>query len=69
MQEHKALEEERRKWEREKKAVQLHCKILEEQNGKSLESMKNQMQQEKTKAQALQRKVLELKTVRPKHLR
>ncbi|XP_016886318.1 trichohyalin-like isoform X2 [Cynoglossus semilaevis] len=60
--EHKALEEERRKWEREKKAVQLHCKILEEQNGKSLESMKNQMQQEKTKAQALQRKVLELKT-------
>ncbi|KAG7223490.1 hypothetical protein INR49_015483 [Caranx melampygus] len=60
---HKAIEEERRKWEAEKvEAVQMHCGILEEQNRKGLESMRSEMQQEKSKAQALQHKVLELKT-------
>ncbi|XP_071339047.1 trichohyalin isoform X2 [Trachinotus anak] len=60
---HKAIEGERRKWEAEKvEAVQMHCGILEEQNRKSLESMRSEMQQEKSKAQALQHKVLELKT-------
>lgn len=62
---HKALEEERRKCEAEKvEAVQIHCGILEEQNRKTLESMRSEMQREKIKALALQQKVLELKTVR-----
>ncbi|XP_056232257.1 putative protein tag-278 isoform X2 [Seriola aureovittata] len=57
------IEAKRRKWEAEKvEAVQMHCGILEEQNKKSLESMRIEMQQEKSKAQALQHKVLELKT-------
>ncbi|XP_044053052.1 trichohyalin isoform X2 [Siniperca chuatsi] len=60
---HKAIEEERRKWEAEKvEAVQVHCGILEEQNRKSLESMRSEMQREKSKALALQHKVVELKT-------
>ncbi|CAB1439409.1 unnamed protein product, partial [Pleuronectes platessa] len=51
----KAIEEERRKWEAEKvETVQEHCGILEEQN--------KEMQREKSRAQALQHKVLELKT-------
>ncbi|XP_062237922.1 trichohyalin isoform X1 [Platichthys flesus] len=50
-----AIEEERRKWEAQKaEAVQEHCGILEEQN--------KVMQREKSRAQALQHKVLELKT-------
>ncbi|XP_037634422.1 trichohyalin isoform X2 [Sebastes umbrosus] len=60
---HKAIEDERRKWEAEKvEAVQVHCGILEEQNRKSLESMRSEMQREKSKALALQHKVVELKT-------
>ncbi|XP_035495332.1 myosin heavy chain, skeletal muscle isoform X2 [Scophthalmus maximus] len=60
---HKAIEEERRKWETEKvEAVQVHCGILAEQNRKSLESARRETQQEKSKAQALQHKVLQLKT-------
>lgn len=42
----------------------MHCGILEEQNRKGLESVRSEMQQERSKAQALQHKVLELKTVR-----
>lgn len=45
-------------------AVQVHCRILEEQNRKSLENTRSEMQREKSKALALQHKVLELKTVR-----
>ncbi|XP_059192770.1 trichohyalin [Centropristis striata] len=49
---HKAIKEERRKWEAEKmEAVQLHCGKLEEQ-----------LQGKKSKALALQQKVVELKT-------
>ncbi|KAM8760782.1 uncharacterized protein AB9X84_008727 isoform 4-T4 [Acanthopagrus schlegelii] len=60
---HRAIEEERRKWEAEKvKAVQVQCGILEEQNRKSLETTKSEMQREKSKALALQHKVVELKT-------
>ncbi|TKS78680.1 hypothetical protein D9C73_012493 [Collichthys lucidus] len=60
---HKAIEEERRKSEAQKvKAVQVHCGILEEQNRKSLESMKSETQREKNKATALQHKVVELQT-------
>ncbi|XP_031712277.1 trichohyalin isoform X4 [Anarrhichthys ocellatus] len=59
----KAIEEERMKWEAEKvEAVQVHCGILEEQNRKSLESMRSEMQREKSKALALQHEVVELKT-------
>lgn len=61
---HKAIEEERRKSEAQKvKAVQVHCGILEEQNRKSLESMRSETQREKNKATALQHKVVELQTV------
>ncbi|XP_076587924.1 uncharacterized protein LOC143321450 isoform X2 [Chaetodon auriga] len=60
---HNAIEEERRKWEVKKvEAVQVHCGILEEQNRKSLESMRSEMQREKSKAVALQKEVVELKT-------
>ncbi|XP_068559319.1 paramyosin isoform X2 [Cebidichthys violaceus] len=60
---HKAIEEERRKWEAEKvEAVQVHCGIMEEQNRKSLESVSSEMQREKSKALALQHEVVELKT-------
>ncbi|XP_047197299.1 centrosome-associated protein CEP250 isoform X2 [Hippoglossus stenolepis] len=59
----KAIDEERRKWEAQRvEAVQVHCGILEEQNKKSQESMRSKMQREKSRAQALQHKVLELKT-------
>lgn len=44
-------------------AVQVHCGILEEQNRKSLECMRSEMQREKSKALSLQHKVVELKTV------
>lgn len=64
---HKAVEEERRKWEAEKEeAVQVQCGILEEQNRKSMESMRSDMQREKNKALAHQQQVVELKTVRSK---
>ncbi|XP_026198804.1 trichohyalin-like [Anabas testudineus] len=60
---HKGVDEERRKWEAEKmEAVQVHFRILEEQNRKSLENTRSEMQREKSKALALQHKVLELKT-------
>nr|XP_046242081.1 trichohyalin [Scatophagus argus] len=60
---HKAVEEERRKWEAEKvEAVKLHCRLLEKQNRESLESMSNEMQREKSKTLALQQQVVELKT-------
>ncbi|KAK9522779.1 hypothetical protein VZT92_019225 [Zoarces viviparus] len=59
----KAIEEERMKWEAEQvEAVQVHCVILEEQNRKSLESVRSEMQREKSKALALQHEVVELKT-------
>lgn len=62
---HKAIDEERRKWEAEKvEAVQVHCRILEEENRKSLENMRSDIQREKSKALAIQHEVLELKTVR-----
>ncbi|XP_034727852.1 trichohyalin [Etheostoma cragini] len=60
---HKAVEEERKKWEAEKvEAVQVHCGILEEQNRKRLKSMRSEMQREKSKALALQHKMMELET-------
>ncbi|XP_054867244.1 early endosome antigen 1 isoform X2 [Amphiprion ocellaris] len=60
---HKAVEEERRKYEAEKvEAVQVHCGILEEQHRKSLESLRSEMQQEKSKALVLQHQVVELNT-------
>ncbi|XP_070689489.1 trichohyalin [Pempheris klunzingeri] len=60
---HKAIDEERRKWEAEKvEAVQVHCGILEEQHRESLRSTRSEMQREKSKALALQTKVVELKT-------
>lgn len=62
---HRAVEEERRKWEAEiEEAVRVHTGILEEQNRKSLETTRSEMQREKSKALALQHKVVELKTVR-----
>uniref|UniRef100_A0A3B5A1D6 Si:ch211-102c2.8 n=1 Tax=Stegastes partitus TaxID=144197 RepID=A0A3B5A1D6_9TELE len=60
---HKAVEEERRKHEAEKvEAVQVHCGILEAQHSRSLESLRSEMQQEKSKALVLQHQVVELKT-------
>ncbi|XP_051279594.1 trichohyalin [Dicentrarchus labrax] len=60
---HRAIEEERRKWEAEQvEAVQVHCGILEEQNRKILESTRSEMQREKSKSLALQHKVVKLKT-------
>lgn len=60
-----AREEERRKAEAERvEAVQMHCGILEEQHKKSLESMRSEMQREKSKAHALQRELVELQKVR-----
>lgn len=61
----KTIEEERRKWEAEKmEAVRVHCGRLEEQSRHRLESMRSEMQQEKSKALALQHNVAELKAVR-----
>ncbi|KAJ4942069.1 hypothetical protein JOQ06_011939 [Pogonophryne albipinna] len=40
----------------------MHCGKLQEQNRKSLESMRSEMQRERSKALALQQKVVELKT-------
>lgn len=61
----KAMEEERRKWEVEKvETVKVNCDTLEEQNKERLESMRSEMQQEKSKALALQHKVVELNKVR-----
>ncbi|KAM7391992.1 hypothetical protein PAMP_022636 [Pampus punctatissimus] len=58
---HKAIEEEREKWEAEKvEAVQVHCGILEEQNRQSLERTRSEMHREKSKALDLQHKVVEL---------
>ncbi|CAK6966516.1 trichohyalin isoform X4 [Scomber scombrus] len=58
---HKAIEEERAKWEAEKvEAVQVHCGILEEQNKKNLERTRSEMQREKSKTLGLQHKVVEL---------
>ncbi|XP_029916453.1 trichohyalin isoform X2 [Myripristis murdjan] len=60
---HKAIVEERRKWEAEKlTAVQVHCGILEEQSRKSLERVRSEVEQEKRNALALQNKVVELHT-------
>ncbi|KAK2837251.1 hypothetical protein Q5P01_014463 [Channa striata] len=60
---HKAITEEREKWEAKKaEAVQVHYEILEEQNRKNLEIMKSEMEEEKSKALAIEHKVLELKT-------
>ncbi|XP_030594000.1 trichohyalin isoform X3 [Archocentrus centrarchus] len=60
---HKAVEEERRKWEAEKMgALQVHCGILEEQNKKVLENLRSEMQADKSKALALQHQVMQLKT-------
>ncbi|KAG7488992.1 hypothetical protein JOB18_002459 [Solea senegalensis] len=59
---HKAVEEERRRWEAERvEAVQVHCGRLEEKNSKSVERVKSELQQEKNKTLTLQHKVLELK--------
>ncbi|XP_047447589.1 trichohyalin [Mugil cephalus] len=59
---HEAVEEEQRKWEEEKvESMQVHCGILEEQHRKSLESLRSEMQREKSKALASQHQVLELK--------
>lgn len=61
-----AIEEERRKCEEEKvEAVQLHCRILEEEFRKSLGNMRREIQRERSGALALQQEVAELKTVRP----
>ncbi len=58
----RAVEEERKKWEAEKvEAVQVRCGILEEQNRKSLESLRSEM---KSKTLALQHIAVELKKVR-----
>ncbi|CAI5650308.1 unnamed protein product [Oreochromis niloticus] len=60
---YKAVKEERRKWEAEKmEALQVQRGILEEQNEKLLESLRSEMQKEKSKALALQHQVMELKT-------
>ncbi|XP_042074340.1 trichohyalin isoform X3 [Haplochromis burtoni] len=60
---YKAVKEERRKWEAEKmEALEVQCGILEEQNEKLLESLRSEMQKEKSKALALQHQVMELKT-------
>ncbi|KAF3850811.1 hypothetical protein F7725_012583, partial [Dissostichus mawsoni] len=60
---HKTIEEERRKWEAEnEEALQMHFGKLQEQNRKGLESMRSEMQRERSKALALQHKVVELKT-------
>lgn len=45
-------------------AVQVHCGRLEEQSRRRLESMRSEMQQETSKALALQHNVAELKAVR-----
>ncbi|XP_039875171.1 trichohyalin isoform X4 [Simochromis diagramma] len=60
---YKAVKEERRKWEAEKmEALEVQRGILEEQNEKLLESLRSEMQKEKSKALALQHQVMELKT-------
>lgn len=65
MQVGKSIEEERKKWEAEKiEAVQLSCGKLEEQNRRTLENTRSELQQEKSKAVALQNKVVELQRVR-----
>ncbi|KAK5910234.1 hypothetical protein CesoFtcFv8_004087 [Champsocephalus esox] len=59
---HKTIEKERRKWEAENEEdLQMHCGKLREQNRKSLESMRSEVQRERSKALALQQKVEELK--------
>lgn len=56
----KSLEEERRKWEVEK----MDCGILEEQNRRSLEHTRGELQREKSRALTLQHQVVELQRVR-----
>ncbi|XP_077570772.1 uncharacterized protein LOC144195195 [Stigmatopora nigra] len=59
----KAVDEERRKWETDKmEAVHFHCGLLEEQNKRNLESVRDEMQQERSHALSLQHKVAELQT-------
>lgn len=50
-------------------ALEVQRGILEEQNEKLLESLRSEMQKEKSKALALQHQVMELKTVRDLSLR
>ncbi|XP_077565183.1 uncharacterized protein LOC144180904 [Stigmatopora nigra] len=59
----KAVDEERRKWEADKmEAVHFHCGLLEEQNKRNLESVRDEMHQERSHALSLQHKVAELHT-------
>ncbi|XP_077456871.1 uncharacterized protein LOC144074352 [Stigmatopora argus] len=59
----KAVDEERRKWEADKmEAVHFHCGLLEEQNKRSLESMRDEMHQERSHTLSLQHKATELQT-------
>ncbi|XP_057687257.1 trichohyalin [Corythoichthys intestinalis] len=59
----KAVNEERRKWEAEKmEAVHFHCGLLEEQNKRSLETVRNEIHQERSNALSLQHKVAELQS-------
>lgn len=48
-------------------ALQVHCGKLEEQNRKSLEIVRSEMEREKRNALTLQHRVVELQTVRYLH--
>ncbi|XP_051923686.1 trichohyalin isoform X2 [Hippocampus zosterae] len=60
---HKAIDEERRKWEADKiAAVHFHRGLLEEQNRRDLETAQSELHREKANALTLQRRVAELQS-------
>ncbi|XP_077376959.1 uncharacterized protein LOC144018559 isoform X2 [Festucalex cinctus] len=60
---HTAVDEERRKCEADKiAAVHFHCGLLEEQNSRSLETARSDMQREKNNTLTLQHQVAELQS-------
>ncbi|XP_019716768.1 trichohyalin isoform X2 [Hippocampus comes] len=60
---HKAIDEERRKWEADKiAAVHFHRGLLEEQNRRNLETARSELHREKANALTLQRRVAELQS-------
>ncbi|XP_061673069.1 trichohyalin isoform X2 [Syngnathoides biaculeatus] len=59
----KAVGEERAKWEAEKMdAVHFHCRLLEEQNSRSLETARTETEREKSNALVLRRQAAELQS-------
>ena len=61
---HKAIEIERRKWEAEKEeALQVQSELLQKQTWERLESVRSEMEREKSNVVTLQNKVTELQAV------